>query len=97
MHRSRGFRVVLTHQQAAKLDGLVVGQRTAYNWAVSRLKEDTILTRYDLQKGFTALRRATPHLQQVERAYQQAAIHQARTACDISNKHGNNHLKYRTR
>ena len=97
MHRSRGFRVVLTHQQAAKLTSLAVGQRTAYNWAVSRLKEDATLTRYDLQKEFTALRRATPHLQQVERAYQQAAIHQARTACDISNKHGNNHLKYRTR
>ena len=97
MMRSRGFRVVLTNQQAAKLTSLVGGQRTTYNWAVSRLKEDAALTRFDLQKEFTVLRRTTPHLQMVERAYQMAAIHQARTAADLSNKHGSGNLKYRTR
>ena len=97
MMRSHGFRVVLTNQQAGKLTGLVGGQRETYNWAVSRLKEDATLTRYDLSKEFTALRRATLHLRLVERAYQAAAIHQARTAADLSNKHGNGHLKYRTR
>ena len=97
MHRSRGFRVVLTNQQAGKLTSLVGDQRVVYNWAVSRLKEDATLTRYDLQKEFTTLRRTTPHLRLVERAYQAAAIHQARTAADLSNKYGNGHLKYRTR
>ena len=97
MMRSRGFRAVLTNQQAAKLDSLVGGQRETYNWAVSRLKEDAALTRFDLQKEFTTLRRTTPHLRLVERAYQMAAIHQARTAADLSNKHGSGHLKYRTR
>ena len=97
MMRSRGFRIVLTREQSAKLVGLVGGQRVVYNWAVSRLKEDPTLTRYDLQKEFTALRRATPHLQLVERAYQAVAIHRARTACDTSNRHGDGGLKYRTR
>ena len=97
MHRARGFRVVLTRTQAAKLASLVVGQRTVYNWAISRLKEDPALTRYDLSKEFTTLRRATPHLQLTARTFQMAAIHQARTACDVSNKHGNGSLKYRTR
>ena len=97
MMRSRGFRVVLTRQQAAKLASLVGCQRTSYNWAVSRLKDDPTLTWYDLQKEFTTLRRATPHLRLAERAFQATAIHQARTAADLSNKHGNGHLKYRTR
>ena len=74
MMRSNGFRVVLTNQQAAKLDNLVGGQRAAYTWAVSRLKEDPTLTRYDLQKEFTGLRRATSHLQRIGRAFQMAAI-----------------------
>ena len=97
MYRSRGFRVVLMRQQAAKLTSLVGGQRTVYNWAVSRLKEDTTLTRFDLAKEFTVLRRATPWLRGVPARYQHAAIHRARTAADISNKHGNGNLKYRTR
>lgn len=97
MMRSSGFHVALTNQQAAKLDNLVGGQRAAYNWAVSRLKEDPTLTRYDLQKEFAGLRRATSHLRRIGRAFQMAAIHQARTACDISSKYGNGNLKYRTR
>ena len=97
MYRSRGFRVVLTRQQAAKLGDLVGGQRTVYNWAVSRLKTDPALTRYDLQKEFTVLRRATPWLRDVPVRYQHAAIHRARTAADLANKHGNGNLKYRTR
>ena len=97
MYRARGFRVVLTRTQAAKLSGLVGGQRETYNWAVSRLKEDPTLTWYDLQKEFTALRRATPHLQRTERAFQNAAVHRARTAADLSNRYGGGNLKYRTR
>ena len=97
MMRTRGFRIVLTREQATKLTELVSAQREVYNWAVSRLKEDPTLTLFDLQKEFTTLRQATPHLQQTERIFQQAAIRQARTACDISNKHGNGNLNYRTR
>ena len=97
MLRTRGFRVVLTREQAAKLSRLVDAQRAVYNWTISRLKEDPTLTLFDLQKEFTILRRMTPHLQQTERDFQQAAIHQARTAADVSNKHGNGNLKYRTR
>ena len=97
MLRTRGFRVVLTREQAAKLSRLVDAQRAVYNWAISRLKEDPTLTLFDLQKEFTILRRMTPHLQQTERDFQQAAIRQARTAADVSNKHGNGNLKYRTR
>ena len=97
MMRTRGFRVVLTREQAAKLSNLVGAQREAYNWAVSRLKGDPTLTLFDLQKEFTILRQATPHQQQTERDFQQAAIRQARTAADVSNKHGNGNLNYRTR
>ena len=97
MMRTRGFRIVLTREQAAKLTELVSAQREVYNWAVSRLKEDPTLTLFDLLKELTTLRQATPHLQQTERIFQQAAIRQARTACDISNKYGNGNLKYRTR
>ena len=97
MMRTRGFRVVLTREQAAKLSGLVDAQRAVYSWAISRLKEDPTLTLFDLQKEFTILRRMMPHLQQTERDFQQAAIRQARTAADVSNKHGNGNLKYRTR
>ena len=52
---------------------------------------------FDLHKEFTILRQATPHQQQTERDFQQAAIRQARTAADVSNKHGNGNLNYRTR
>ena len=84
MMRTRGFRAVLTRGQAAKLSRLVDAQRAAYNCAVSRLKEDPTLTLFGLQKEFIVLRRMTPHLQQTERDFQQAAIRQARTAADIS-------------
>ena len=82
MMRSRGFCVNLTGWQAAKLYALVGAQREVYNWAISKLKEDPTLTRFDLQKEFTVIRRSTPHLQQTERIFQDTAIHQARTACD---------------
>ena len=96
MIRSRGFRVNLAGSQADKLYALVGAQREAYNWAISKLKEDPTLTYFDLQKEFTAIRRATPHLQPTTRAFQNTAIRQARTACDVSNKYGNGSLKYRT-
>ncbi len=96
MIRSRGFRVNLAGWQADKLYALVGAQREAYNWAVSKLKDDPTLTWFDLQKEFTTIRQATPHLRQTERLFQNTAIHQARTACDISNRYGNGNLKYRT-
>ena len=58
---------------------------------------DPTLTRYGLSKEFTRLRRTTSHLQCVGRAYQNTAIHQARTAADISNKRGNGELGFRSR
>ena len=97
MMRTFGFRVTLTREQTAKMTELVGAQRETYNWAVSRLKEDPTLTRFDLHKEFTALRQTTPHLRQTEQAFQQVAIHQARTAADISNKYGGGNLNYRTR
>ena len=96
MHRSTGFRVNLTRQQADRVGVMLSSQRFAYNWAVSRLKEDPTLTRYDLQKEFTALRRATPWLQDIPVAYQHAALHRVRTAADTSNRYGNGGLKYRS-
>lgn len=51
---------------------------------MERLLADPTLTRYDLSKEFTGLRQTTPHLYGVGRAYQNTAIHQARTAADIS-------------
>ncbi len=68
-----------------------------YNWAVEKLLADPILTAYDLQSEFTKLRRCTPHLQEVERIYQNTAIQQARTAADVSNKYGNGKLGFRSR
>ncbi len=50
MMRSRGFRVNLAGWQAAKLYALVGAQREVYNWTISKLKEDTTLTRFDLHK-----------------------------------------------
>ena len=97
MYRSAGFRINLTRRQADCIGMVLDAQRATYNWAISRLKEDTTLTRFDLAKEFTVLRRATPWLRGVPARYQHAAIHRARTAADISNKHGNGNLKYRTR
>ena len=52
----RSFRIHLTLQQAAKVDGLIDCQRAVYNWSVSRLKDDPTLTFFDLQKEFTIIR-----------------------------------------
>ena len=97
MKRSRGFRVNLRRSQATKLKQLLADQRATYNWAVSRLKADPALTKFDLQKEFTILRQSTPHLQHAERSFQNTAIRQARTAADLSNRRGSGNLKYRTR
>ena len=87
----------MTHSQARHIAAVRASQRFVYNWAVERLLADPTLTRYGLQKEFTGLRRVTPHLQAVGRKYQDAAIHQARTAADISNKHGNGNLRFRSK
>ena len=97
MYRSSGFRVSMTHSQARHTAAIRASQRFVYNWAVERLLADPTLTIYDLQKELTGLRRATPHLQAVERKYQDAAIRQARTAADISNKYGNCSLRFRSK
>ncbi len=97
MYRSNGFRICLTHSQACHTSKIRKSQRWAYNWAVGRLLEDPALTAYDLQKEFTRVRRAIPWLRSVERIYQDTAIHQARTAADISNKYGNGNLRFRSR
>ena len=97
MYRSVGFRINLTHSQARRIGAIQDSQRFAYNWAVERLLADQTLTWHDLRKEFTILRRATPWLRDVQAAYQYAAIHQARTACDISNRHGNGGLKHRSK
>lgn len=94
--RSKGFRVRLTRQQASKLYAIRDGQRAVYNWTISRLKADAGLTFFDLQNEFTNARQKASHLRNVERAYQNAAIHQARTAADVSNKYGSGNLAFRT-
>ena len=96
MYRSDGLRMDLKHSQARHVSRIRESQRFAYNWAVGRLLADPTLTAYGLQKEFTKVRRATPHLQTVERIYQTTAIRQARTACDISNLYGNGSLKFRS-
>ena len=97
MYRINGFRIRPTHSQARRIFGIRESQRCVYNWAVERLLEDPTLTWYDLEKEFTKLRRSTPYLREVERIYQDTAIHQAHTAADISNKYGNGDLRFRTR
>ena len=97
MYRSNGLRIHMTHSQARHVSRIRESQRYVYNWAVERLLADPTLTAYDLSKGFTKLRRSTPHLQTVARIYQNTAIHQARTAADIANKYGNGNLKFRSR
>ena len=97
MYRAVGFRIDLTHSQRRHISRIRECQRFVYNRAVERLLQDPTLTRYDLQKEFTDLRRNTPHLRDVERTYQDTAIHQARTAAGLSNKCGNGNLKFRTK
>ena len=97
MHRFEGFRVRLIHSQIRHISKIRSKQRFVYNWAVERLLADPTLTRFDLLKRFTKLRNSTPHLQEVERIYLDTAIHQARTAADLSNKYGNGSLRFRSR
>ncbi len=97
MYRSYGFRIDLTHSQARYISNIRDSQRFVYNWAVERLLADPTLTTYDLSREFTKVRRSVQWLQTVERIYQNTAIHQARTACDISNRHGNSKLSFRSR
>ena len=97
MYRSRGFRIVLSHPQARRIGMVRDSQRYVYNWCVERLLADHTLTRYDLSREFTAVRRATPHLQGVERTYQNAAIRQARAAADLSLRYGNGSLRFRSK
>lgn len=97
MHRFEGFRVRLTHAQTCHVSRVRHAQRFAYNWAVERLLEDPTLTRFDLQKLLTNLRNSTPHLREVERIYLDTAIHQARTAADLSNRYGKGNLKFRSK
>ena len=97
MYRSDGLRMHATHSQARRIGSVRTSQRFVYNWAVELLRADPTLTWYDLKKEFTKLRRVTPHLQAVGRRYQDAAIHQARTAADISSKYGNGNLKFRSK
>ena len=97
MYRSSGFRTDLTRTQARRVSKIRDSQRFAYNWAVERLRADPTPTRYDPNREFTKLRRNTSHLRAVERIYQNTAIHQARAACDVSNRHGKGNLKFRSR
>ena len=86
----------MTHSQARRVSRIRESQRYVYNWAIERLLADPTLTAYDISKEFTKLRRSTPWLQTAERVYQNAVIHQARTAADISNKYGNGNLRFRS-
>ena len=95
--RFKGFRICVTNSQARYIARVRASQRFAYNWAVERLLADPTLTWFDLKKEFTKLRNSTPHLREVERIYLDTAIHQARTAADVSNRYGNGNLKFRSR
>ena len=97
MYRSYGFRVNLTRSQARHISKIRDSQRFVYNWAVERLLTNPTLTTYDLSREFTKVRRSVSWLQTVERIYQNTAIHQARTAADVSNKYGNGELSFRAR
>ena len=97
VYRSNGHRIHLTMPQRRHIHRIRESQRWVYNWAAERLLADPTLTKYDLSKEFTKVRRATPWLPTVERTYQNTAIAQARTAMDISNKYGKGNLKFRSR
>ena len=97
MYRSSGFRIDLVSSQARRVGSIRNSQRYAYNWAVGQLLADPTLTRYDLYKKFGAHRRLIWWLQDVPVLYQNAAIRQARTAADISNKYGNGNMRFRSR
>ena len=55
------------------------------------------MTLFDLQKEFRWARKTSPYLREVNIRYQNAAVRQARTACDVSNKYGRGNLKFRSR
>ena len=97
MYRSNGFRINLTVSQARRVEMIRDSQRYAYNWAVEKLLADPTLTRYSLDKEFRVHRRGTLWLQDVPALYQIAAIRQARTAADLSNKYGNGNMRFRSR
>ncbi|MYH03881.1 MAG: IS200/IS605 family element transposase accessory protein TnpB [Cenarchaeum sp. SB0675_bin_21] len=97
MYRSYSFRIGLTRSQARHISKIRDSQRFVYNWAVERLLTNPTLTTYDLSREFTKVRRSVSWLQTVERIYQNTAIHQARTAADVSNKYGNGELSFRAR
>ena len=97
LYRSDGFQIDLKRPQSLHVSRIREYQRHAYNWAVERLLTDPTLTKYDLQKEFAKMRRATPHMQTIEIIYQYTAIHQARTAADMSNRYGKGNLKFRSR
>ncbi len=97
MYRSFSLRIDLTRSQARHMYKIRESQRFVYNWAVERLLANPTLTTYDLFREFAKVRRSVSWLQTVQRIYQNTAIHQARTACDISNKYGNGNLSFRSK
>ncbi len=97
MYRSHGSRINLTRSQARHIYKIRESQRFVYNWAVEKLLANPTLTTYDLSREFTKVRRSVQWLQTVERIYQNTAIHQARTAADVSNKYGNGELSFRSK
>ena len=97
MYTTRGFRIRLTGHQARLVSQIRTAQRYAYNWAIERLKTDPALTLFDLRKEFRRARNTAPYLREISIQYQMAAIRQARTACDVSNKYGRGNLNFRSR
>lgn len=91
--------VCLTADQKSEIRRLTDGQRYAYNWAASKLKDGRFKPgdKYKLSNCFTPLRHATDWLKTVPRAMQNIAIQDACTAAKASAARGRGDTKYRSK
>ena len=100
MHAYRKYRVLvnLTADQKLEIRRLGDGQRAAYNWAVSEIKNGwDARNEYGLYNELTKQRAGHDHLRAVPVAVQRAGIQDAFKAAKLSAQYGRGGLKYRAR
>ena len=99
VYRKYRVPVSLTADQRNDLARLSDGQRAAYNWAVSRIRDGWDPSDvYGLHGKFTPHRRTSGGwMRSVPRAMQNAAIQDACTAAKLAARYGRGRLKYRTK
>lgn len=98
-YRKYRVRALLTAEQRGEIRRLRDGQRQAYNWAVSRLKEGgwPRNDEYGLYRELTAQRSRHDWLRAVPAVIQRAGIRDAFTASRLSARYGRGEPKYRSR